>query len=65
MNRKFAERSQLNLSELNEEVLADWLKENLFERSVKEREGCPSFVFYNDLIFMWGLVLPSAILSQR
>ena len=24
--------------------------------------GCPSFVFYNDLIFMWGLVLPSAIL---
>ena len=46
MNRKFAERSQLNLSELNEEVLADWLKENLFERSVTEREGCPSFVFY-------------------
>ena len=46
MNRKFAERSQLDLSKLNQEVLADWLREDLFSRSVKEREGCPSFVFY-------------------
>lgn len=46
MSRKFAERSQLDLSKLNEEVLADWQEEKLFERSVKEREGCPSFVFY-------------------
>ena len=46
MNRKFAERGQLDLSKLNQEVLADWLKEDLFTRSVKEREGCPSFVFY-------------------
>ncbi len=46
MNRKFAERSQLDLAKLNEEVLADWLGEDLFSRSVSEREGCPSFVFY-------------------
>ncbi len=46
MNRKFAERSQLDLSKLNDEVLADWISEDLFNRSVKEREGCPSFVFY-------------------
>ncbi len=43
---KFAERGQLNLSQVNKDVLADWLKEDLFARSIKEREGCPSFVFY-------------------
>mgnify|MGYP003291864515 CR=1 FL=1 len=46
MGLKFAERSQLDLSRLNDEVLADWLSEGLFERSIKEREGAPSFVFF-------------------
>ena len=46
MNKKFAERSQLNLSQVNKSVLEKWLEEDLFARSVKEREGCPSFVFY-------------------
>ena len=46
MSRKFAERSQLDLSKLNEDMLAVWQSEDLFSRSVKEREGCPSFVFY-------------------
>ena len=44
--KKFAERGQLDLSKVNKEVLEDWLKEDLFRRSIKEREGCPSFVFY-------------------
>ena len=44
--KKFAERGQLDLSKVNKEVLEDWLKEDLFSRSIKEREGCPSFVFY-------------------
>ncbi len=44
---KFQERNkQLNLSEINKEVLADWEKNSLFEQSMKVREGCPSFVFY-------------------
>ena len=43
---KFAERGQLDLSQVNKDVLEDWLKEDLFRRSVKEREGHPSFVFY-------------------
>lgn len=44
---KFQERNkQLNLSEINKEVLADWEKNSLFEESMKVREGCPSFVFY-------------------
>ena len=44
--KKFAERGQLDLSKVNKEVLEDWLKEDLFRRSIKEREGHPSFVFY-------------------
>jgi isoleucyl-tRNA synthetase len=46
MNKKFAERSQLDLSKVNKDVLNGWLKENIFARSIEEREGCPSFVFY-------------------
>jgi isoleucyl-tRNA synthetase len=46
MSKKFAERNQLNLSQVNKDVLGNWLNEDLFARSVKEREGCPSFVFY-------------------
>ena len=46
MCKKFAERNQLNLSQVNKDVLGNWLNEDLFARSVKEREGCPSFVFY-------------------
>lgn len=47
MNKKFKEYSaQLNLSDINKEVLSDWDSHSLFEASMKEREGCPSFVFY-------------------
>ena len=46
MTKNFAERTRLNLSEVNKEVLAQWDKENLFHRSITEREGCPSFVFF-------------------
>lgn len=43
---KFPEYNKLNLSQINKEVLADWNAHSLFEQSVKERSGCPSFVFY-------------------
>lgn len=43
---KFAERGQLNLSQVNGDILDKWRQEDLFTRSVKEREGAPSFVFY-------------------
>ncbi len=46
MARKFTERSDQNLSKVNREMLAEWEKEDLFRRSVSEREGCPSFIFY-------------------
>ena len=44
--KKFAERGQLDLSQVNKEVLKNWQEEDLFARSIVEREGCPSFVFF-------------------
>ncbi len=46
MAKKFAEYKGLNLTQTNQEVLASWMKNDLFRRSVTEREGCPQFVFY-------------------
>ncbi len=47
MEKKFREyNSQLSLGDVNKEVLADWDRHSLFERSMKEREGNPTFVFY-------------------
>ncbi|MEZ3520044.1 MAG: isoleucine--tRNA ligase, partial [Muribaculaceae bacterium] len=44
--KKFKEYSGFNLSEINREMLNDWNGSRLFEQSMKLREGCPSFVFY-------------------
>ena len=46
MKNKFKEYNSFNLSDINKEVLAEWDAENVFAESIKEREGCPSFVFY-------------------
>ncbi len=47
MNNKFREREkQLNLSDINKEMLKQWEEVSLFESSMKEREGSPSFVFF-------------------
>lgn len=46
MDHKFNEYKQLELSQVNKEVLAEWEKKDLFARTLKEREGAPSFVFF-------------------
>ena len=46
MEQKFTEYGQLNLSEVNKEVLKAWDEKDVFAKSMTEREGCPSFVFY-------------------
>lgn len=46
MAKRFTERARLNLSEVNKEVVKLWDEEDLFHRSVTEREGCPSFIFF-------------------
>ncbi|MDE6532759.1 MAG: isoleucine--tRNA ligase [Muribaculaceae bacterium] len=46
MNRFKEYSKQLNLSDINKEMLKVWDEHSLFESSMKEREGCPTFVFY-------------------
>lgn len=46
MSRKFPEYSQLNLSEVNQQVLGQWSQEQLFRRSLELRKGAPAYVFY-------------------
>ena len=42
----FKQHQNLNLSEVNQDVLKAWDEQDLFHRSMTEREGCPSFVFF-------------------
>ncbi|MBQ3805271.1 MAG: isoleucine--tRNA ligase [Prevotella sp.] len=46
MYMKFAEHKGLNLVETNKEVLEDWKKNDVFHKSIDEREGAPEFVFF-------------------
>lgn len=46
MGKKFAEYSKLDLSEVNGKVLKKWHENQVFAKSMTEREGCPSFVFF-------------------
>ena len=46
MGKKFAEYSKLDLSEVNGKVLKKWDENQVFDKSMTEREGCPSFVFF-------------------
>ena len=46
MGKKFAEYSKFDLSEINKEVLKKWDENQVFAKSMTEREGCPSFVFF-------------------
>ena len=46
MSNRFPEYSGLNLPEINDSVLEKWSAEDVFARTMSEREGCPSFVFF-------------------
>ena len=46
MAKKFAEHNGLNLTQTNNDVLAAWEKNDIFHKSIDEREGCPQFIFY-------------------
>ena len=43
---KFKEHKGLNLTETNKTVLAEWEKNDIFHKSIEEKEGCPQFIFY-------------------
>ena len=44
--KKFNEYNGFNLSDINKEVLQQWDKEDVFGRSISERDGAQSYVFY-------------------
>lgn len=46
MDKKYPEYGQLNLTAFADEVLTFWNQENIFEKSVSNREGRTPFVFY-------------------
>ncbi len=46
MSARFKEYKGLDLSKVNKEVLKEWEADQTFEKSVKTREGNPTFVFY-------------------
>ncbi len=45
--KKFTEYKGLDLSQVGKDVLSKWNTENTFEKSLKEREGHPQFVFFD------------------
>ena len=46
MAKKFAEHNGLNLTQVNNEILEKWKQQDIFHRSIDEREGCPQFIFF-------------------
>ena len=46
MAKRFAEHNGLNLTKTNNDVLAEWEKNDIFHKSIDEREGCQQFIFF-------------------
>jgi len=46
MSKRFTEYTGLNLPAINAGILGKWDAEDVFARTMTEREGCPSFVFF-------------------
>ena len=46
MTKKFAEHKGLDLTQTNKDILAKWEKQDIFHRSIDEREGCERFIFF-------------------
>ncbi len=46
MSTKYKEYKELNFAKVAEEMLAFWDKEKVFEKSVSNRDGKPTFTFY-------------------
>ena len=44
--KHFNEYKQLNLADVSKEILEQWEQEDLFRKSIKTREGNPSFLFF-------------------
>ena len=68
MSKKFAEYQSFNLSDINKEVLKKWDEENVFAKSMTEREGSPSFVFYeyyDDSTVIMSIISKKNVYTKR
>lgn len=45
-SKKYQEYKKLSLTDIHQEILAYWESNSVFEKSLKNREGAPSYVFY-------------------
>ena len=48
MGKRFTEYSQFDLSQVNKDVLKKWDENQVFAKSMTEREGCPLSCFSKD-----------------
>ena len=46
MTKRFTEHNGLDLTKTNEEILSVWNKNDIFHKSIEERNGCPNFIFF-------------------
>ena len=46
MGKRFTEYSQFDLSQVNKDVLKKWEATKVLDKSMTERDGCHSFVFF-------------------
>ncbi len=46
MAKRFAEHNGLDLTDVNNKILSEWKRWDVFHRSISEREKCPQFVFF-------------------
>ena len=46
MAKRFAEYKGLDLTRINEKILAEWEKNDVFHQTIATREGCPQFIFF-------------------
>lgn len=56
MAGKFAEHKGLDLTATNKTVLNEWNKNDVFHKSITEREGCPQFVFSKVLLLLTAIL---------
>ena len=46
MAKRFREHTGLDLIRVNKEIKEQWERDDIFHKTIEEREGCPQFVFY-------------------
>ena len=49
---------KVNFPKQEESIVQFWEEQNIFQKSVSQREGAPEFSFYDGSLCNWTLTLP-------